>query len=169
MVIEISGIDDTGEILRLYQIARDFQKIKGAVVWPEFDPELIKTEIEENRQWKLVVDNQIACVWATTFTDPEIWEERNDDPSIYIHRIATDPVFRGQKMVEEIVRWSRKYAAKNLKKFIRMDTIAGNQSLNNYYQKCGFKFLGVLKLKETANLPAHYHEATVSLFEIKLV
>ena len=37
-----------------------------------------------------------------------------------------------------------------------------------FYKKCGFKFLGLSKLEETTGLPAHYKNAIVSLFEIKL-
>lgn len=166
MTVENSVVEDTNEILRLYEIARDFQKSKGAVLWPKFDKELVETEIAEKRQWKILIDKQVACVWATTFSDPEIWEERNNDPSIYIHRIATNPIFRGQNLVSEIVKWSKKYAAENLKKFIRMDTVGENTGLINYYQKCGFDFLGLSKLNSTDNLPAHYHKATVSLFQM---
>jgi ribosomal protein S18 acetylase RimI-like enzyme len=166
MNIENSVVEDTNEILRLYEIARDFQKTKGAVLWPKFDKELVETEIAEKRQWKILIDKQVACVWATTFSDPEIWKERNNDPSIYIHRIATNPIFRGQNLVSEIVKWSKKYAAENFKKFIRMDTVGENKGLINYYQKCGFDFLGLSKLNSTDNLPAHYHKATVSLFQM---
>ena len=166
MTIENSGIEDLSEIFRLYESARDFQKTKSAVLWPQFDKKLIETEIAENRQWKILIDNQIACVWATTFSDPEIWEERNVDPSIYIHRIATNPIFRGQNLVEAIVEWAKKYAGENEKRFIRMDTVGENKGLINYYQKCGFDYLGLLKLKNTANLPIHYHDATVCLFQM---
>ena len=168
MTIKNSVIEDLSEIFRLYESARDFQKIKSAVLWPQFDKKLIETEIAENRQWKILIDNQIACVWATTFSDPEIWEERNVDPSIYIHRIATNPIFRGQNLVEAIVEWAKKYAGENEKRFIRMDTVGENKGLINYYQKCGFDYLGLLKLKNTANLPIHYHDATVCLFQMIL-
>jgi ribosomal protein S18 acetylase RimI-like enzyme len=166
MTIENSVTEDIGEILRLYEIAKDFQKLKGAVLWPKFDKEMIETEIEERRQWKILIDNQIACVWAITFSDPQIWEERNNDLSIYIHRIATNPIFRGQNLVGEIVNWSKKYAEVNGKRFIRLDTVGENKGLIDYYQKCGFDFLGLFKLKNTDNLPAHYHNATVSLFQM---
>ena len=166
MTIKNSVIEDLSEIFRLYESARDFQKTKSAVLWPQFDKKLIETEIAENRQWKILIDNQIACVWATTFSDPEIWEERNVDPSIYIHRIATNPIFRGQNLVEAIVEWAKKYAGENEKRFIRMDTVGENKGLINYYQKCGFDYLGLLKLKNTANLPIHYHDATVCLFQM---
>lgn len=166
--VQNSTIDDIDEIFRLYEIATEFQKTKECVVWPTFEPSLVKTEISENRQWKLINDNQIACIWATTFDDPQIWEEKNEEPALYIHRIATNPEFRGHKLVAEIVEWAKKYAIEHNKRFIRMDTVGENKKLVSYYESCGFRYLGLSQLKNTSELPAHYHNATVSLFEIHL-
>lgn len=160
--------EDINEILRLYEIGRNFQKTKNAVLWPLFEKELIETEVAEKSQWKIVIDNQIACAWATTFNDPQIWEERNNDPSIYIHRIVTNPTYRGKNLVDEIGKWSKTFAKQNDQKFIPMDTVGENKGLIEYYQKCGFEFLGILKLKNTDGLPTHYEKATVSLFQITL-
>lgn len=168
MIIKNSLISDIDEIFRLYRIATDFQKIKFTVHWPEFDRKLIETEILENRQWKLLVKEEIACVWATTFNDPQIWEERNNDPSVYIHRIAANPNFRGQNLVGEIVNWAKNYAIENDKKYIRMDTVGNNPGLIKYYKQCGFDFLGLFKPRNTNGLPAHYNNATVSLFQLTL-
>lgn len=168
MTIENSTKNDIDEIFRLYKIATDFQKTKFTVHWPEFDKGLIKIEIAEDRQWKVIIDDKIACVWATTFTDPQIWEERNNDPAIYIHRIATNPDFRGQNFVKYIVDWAKQYALANEKKFIRLDTVGDNPGLIAYYTKCSFDFLGLSKLKDTEGLPAHYDNATVSLFQIEV-
>lgn len=168
MVIKNSAPEDIPEIFRFYEFARDLQKIKGAALWPAFDKALIEKEITEKRQWNIQIEDQMACVWATTFNDPQIWEERNNNPAVYIHRIATHPAFRGRNLVTEIVTWARTYAAENNKAYIRMDTVGENRGLINYYRKCGFNFLGLVKLKDTGDLPAHYHNATVSLFEIVL-
>jgi len=166
--ISNSSKHDIDEIFRLYKIATDFQKTRFSVHWPEFDRKLVETEILENRQWKIVIDGKIACIWATTFNDPQIWEERNEDPSVYIHRIATNPDFRGQNLVGQIVEWVKIYAKENQKEFVRMDTVGDNIGLVRYYEKCGFDFLGLLKLKNTEGLPAHYDNATVSLFQMTL-
>ncbi len=168
MKIKNSIEEDITEIFRLYKMATDFQKTRFTGHWPEFERNLVESEIAESRQWKIVIDNKIACVWATTFNDPQIWEEKNNDPSIYIHRIATNPDFRGLNLVGQIVEWAKKYALDNNKKFIRMDTVGDNPQLISYYSKCGFDFLGLLKLQNTDGLPAHYKNATVSLFQIKL-
>ncbi len=168
MKIENSTPEDIAEIFHLYDIATQFQKERFSVYWPQFESALIEKEINENRQWKIVIDNQIACVWATAFDDSQIWEKRNIDPSVYIHRIATNPKFRGQNMVSKIIEWARPFAFENQKEYLRMDTVGDNTRLIAYYEKCGFNFLGLQKLKNTAGLPAHYDNATVSLFELPL-
>jgi ribosomal protein S18 acetylase RimI-like enzyme len=163
-----SNINDIDEIFRLYKVATDFQKTRFSNYWPEFERKLVETEINENRQWKMISDGKIVCVWATTFNDPQIWEERNEDPSVYIHRIATNSDYRGQNLVGQIVNWVKIYAKENQKQFIRMDTVGDNSGLINYYTKCGFDFLGLLKLKNTEGLPGHYENATVSLFQMTI-
>ena len=70
--------------------------------------------------------------------------------------------------MKNIVKWAIKYAHKRNKKFIRMDTVGENIGLISHYKKCGFDFLGLSKLKETSNLPSHYQNATVSLFQITI-
>lgn len=169
MKILNSTFNDIDEIFRLYKIATDFQKTRFTHHWPQFERTLVQTEIMENRQWKIVADNKIACIWSTTFNDPQIWEKKNEDPSLYIHRIATNPNFRGQNLVGQIVEWAKQFAKDNQKKFIRMDTVGDNIELTSYYTKCGFDFIGLQHLKNTKGLPAHYHNATVSLFQISLI
>lgn len=160
---------DIDEIFKLYDFASAHQQTKNVVVWPKFDRKLVETELAENRQWKLLIDDAIACVWATTFTDAEIWGERNADAAVYIHRIATNPNFRGRNFVSIIVDWAKKYAAGNKKDFVRLDTLGNNIKLIEVYTKAGFTFLGIHRLTNTATLPLHYQqEPNCCLFELRL-
>jgi len=169
MIITHSNIEDIPEIFKLYKLATDFQKIKFPNnQWPEFDQGLITSEIVENRQFKLLIENEIACIWALTYSDVQIWEESENESSIYIHRIATNPLYRGNNFVQNIVDWSIEYARKHNKQYIRMDTCGKNDKLINHYKNSGFNFLGMKKLKNTSDLPSHYHKADVCFFEIKL-
>lgn len=167
MKIANSTEKDITEIFRLYKLATDFQKIKFPEnQWPEFDHALIDKEISENRQFKLLIENEIACVWAITYSDPEIWKDDDGQSSLYIHRIATNPDFRGNNFVQIIVDWAKDFAKD--KKYIRMDTCGRNEKLIQHYKNCGFRFLGIKKLEDATGLPAHYHNADVCYFEIKL-
>lgn len=169
MTISNSTISDIEEIFRLYSLATEYQKKQGAVLWPQFERDLVESEIKEKHQWKIVVDHHIACVFATTFNDPFIWKEKDQEPSVYIHRIATNPAYRGRHFVQEIIKWAKDFAKKNNKDFIRIDTVGENKKLIEYYQKCGFNFLGLSQLGTAQSLPPHYHNARVSLFEILLI
>ena len=169
MKIQKSIARDIPEIFRLYGLATNFQKNTFPEnTWPTFERELVEREIQEERQFKMIMDDQIVCVWAVTFSDPQIWEERDKDPSIYIHRIATNPDFRGQKFVQEVVYWAEAFAKSHQKKYVRLDTCGNNQKLIKHYTHCGFDFLGIVRLENADELPSHYQDTDVCLFEIKL-
>ena len=102
MKIETCTIADVERILSLYESARRLQTEKGMGVWPLFEKAFIEKEVNEHRQWKLVIDNIIACNWANTFEDREIWEEKEKGDAIYIHRIATNPIFRGTGILTKL-------------------------------------------------------------------
>ena len=169
MEIKNCTINDIDEIFRLYEIASDYQRSKKkVVVWPNFKRSLVEKEIYENRQWKMIIDDEIACLWAITFEDEQIWEEKNQDSAIYIHRIATNPNFRGNNFVSKIVTWSKQYAKSINKRFVRLDTLGNNVRLIEHYKNAGFEFLGMFDLKNTDRLPEHYHGVPACLFEIDL-
>lgn len=168
MQIENSTPEDIPEIFRLYELASDYQRRTfPGNVWPRFDEEMVRTEVLENRQFKIVIDGQIACIWAITFEDPQIWPGSQNDNAVYLHRIATNPEFRGNNFVQSIVAWAHTYAAQHQIDFIRMDTCGDNQRLIAHYVRQGFDFLGMKKIDDFSELPEHYHHADVCYFEIK--
>ena len=160
---------DIDKIFTLYKIASNYQKEKKTVViWPDFNREMVAIEIAENRQFKLLINSEIACVWAITFSDVQIWEDSKGDSALYIHRIAVHPNFRGNKYIDKIVAWAKEFALKKDIQFIRLDTLGENQGLIDHYKNASFNFLGLFNLKNTSNLPDHYKLAPVCLFEIDL-
>lgn len=169
MKIDNCTMDDSKEILLLYEAARSLQTEKGMVVWPLFEKKFIEKEIDELRQWKLVINNTIACNWAVTFDDKEIWGAKEKGDAIYIHRIATNPIFRGNRYIENIVAWAKDYAIQKGKQFVRLDTLGNNTKLIEHYKSAGFVFLGMFELADTSGLPGHYQkEPNCCLFEIDL-
>jgi ribosomal protein S18 acetylase RimI-like enzyme len=168
MIIINSAVNDIATIFQFYDYAIAYQKIKFNKHWQGFDADMVATEINENRQWKIIEGDTVVCVFAVTFNDSVIWGEKADDPAIYIHRIVTHPNHRGKNYVKEIIVWAKKYCIENDKQFIRLDTWGDNEKLINYYTTCGFTFLGLSGKVDSANLPSHYSGLTLSLFEIKI-
>ena len=165
MEIKNSNKNDIQTIFKLYRVATEYMKSKNQVFWPEFPKELIETEIAEKRQWKLVIEDQIVCIWATALSDELIWGEENNAPSVYIHRIAANPNLRGQNFVKKIVDWADDYCKNNDLRYVRMDTIGHNQGLINHYTKYGFDHIGTRQLEVTDGLPDHYNDGDAYLFQ----
>lgn len=139
------------------------------VVWPFFESSFIEKEIRAQRQWKIVIENQVACNWAITYEDKEIWGDRDKNDAVYIHRICTSPDFRGNRFIENIVDWAKKHAIQSGKQFVRLDTLGNNTRLIEHYTAAGFSFLGMFTLADTAALPAHYQkEPNCCLFELSV-
>jgi GNAT superfamily N-acetyltransferase len=163
-----STIEDIDVIFKLYDEAIVYQKTKFDKHWQGFERTLIETEINEKRQWKIVINGNIACIFAITYEDELIWGVKNNDPAIYIHRIVTDPLFRGNNFVKVIINWAKDFGKLIDKQFIRMDTWGDNEALIQHYTQSGFSFLGLTTLQESEGLPKHYEGACLSLFEIKI-
>lgn len=169
MEIKNCTLSDADEILALYEAARHLQIQRKMVIWPYFEKSFIEKEIHAGRQWKIVIENAIACNWAITFEDKEIWEDRDKQDAIYIHRICTNPNLRGNRYVAIITEWAKKYADQTGKQYVRLDTLGNNTKLIEHYTSSGFNFLGMFKLTNTASLPGHYqNEPNCCLFEIDL-
>lgn len=170
MEIIKSSIQDIPEIFRLYRCAQAFQKTKKTVVvWPDFDRRLVEAEIAEGRQYKLLTDDKIAAVFAIIDSDEEIWQQKNADKAVDIHRIATNPEFRGQNLVKTITEWAKAYAQEQHIDFVRLDTLDRNEGLIKVYTSAGFTFLGMFDVKDAHQLPEHYQRGLqAALFEIKI-
>jgi len=160
-----SQSNDIDTIFEFYDMAIAHQKKVFNKHWQGFSLDLVTQEVSENRQYKILVDGVVACVFAVTFADKLIWGDRDQD-SIYIHRIVTHPNFRGYAFVKEIIKWAKDFASENNIKYIRMDTWADNEKLLAYYTSCGFEYVGVVTLNESEGLPKHYEGISLSLFEI---
>ena len=164
MTISNSNLSDIDRIFELYNSATDYMNSKKGVAWPKFKRDMIINEIENKLQWKLEIDKQIACIWAITLNDELIWGI-DSNPSLYVHRLATNPKFRGNRLAGHVFNWCHKYCIENKLNYIKMDTVGLNKGLINHYSRFGFDFLGTKKLKNTKNLPEHYKKDVVCLFQ----
>lgn len=163
-----STADDIDAIFSFYDDAIVFQKKVFKKHWKGFDRKLIETEVAEGRQWKILVNGKIACIFAVEFSDPLIWKEKNKDPSIYLHRIVSHSEFRGNKFMLAIIEWARNFGKANALQFIRMDTWGDNPNLIAYYVKSGFTHTGFSTPDPTPSLPKHYEGIELALFELKI-
>jgi ribosomal protein S18 acetylase RimI-like enzyme len=160
--------NDVGVIFDLYDKAIEFQKTVFDKSWLGFDRKLVETEITEARFWKIIDDDNVACIFSIAYSDPIIWGKYSHESAMYIHRIVTNPEFRGRGYVRSITEWAKTHAKEKGIRFVRLDTWGDNHKLINYYQDCGYRFIGLMRPEESPTLPKHYRGIDLSLFEIDL-
>jgi len=166
--IQHTNHEDIPSIFPLYDDAIAYQKQVGNNHWYGFKAEQIEKEINEARHYKILADGHIVGVFCLTFSDPEIWQELNDDThAMYIHRIATGQQARGLNLVKHIITWARGYALENTLTLIRIDTGAGNDRLINYYISCGFTFIKDTTIAYEPGMPLHYKDGAFALLEMQ--
>ncbi|WP_332452490.1 GNAT family N-acetyltransferase [Chryseobacterium aquaticum] len=166
--IQHTKIDDLEFICHLFDEAINYQKNKGYPVWNGYDKKVLKTDIKNKLQYKVVEDNTILCVFSICFSDSIIWRERENGNAIYLHRIVVNPEFKGQKQFEKILNWTIEYAQKNNLKNIRIDTWGDNENIIKYYQSFGFKFIENFTTPITENLPIQHRNLYLALLEYEI-
>jgi len=160
--------DDFDLIFDLYDKAIEFQKTVFDKQWLGFDADLVSREIAEGRLWKILDAGGVGCIYSITYEDPIIWGNDSHLAAMYIHRIVTNPDYRGRGYVRKIVDWARRHAAENDLRYIRMDTWADNLKLKEYYIGCGFEWKGTVSPEDSPTMPAHYRGIQLGLFEMDL-
>lgn len=160
---------DIKSVQQIYQEARDYQLKTVGYGWSVFSKEFILQEISEKRHYKAVdLRKEIVGVFSVVYSEPLIWDDYEGTEAIYLHRMAIKNKFRGSGFAKQVIEWTIIEAWKHKKNFIRIDTWANNQALTGYYQKLGFKWVGKKQLPPTSDLPGHYNNIEVNLFEMKL-
>lgn len=164
MKIVNTTLADLETVFSLYRDARALQKAGGFNLWPEFENDLIQKEIAEKRHWKLCKGDEIAAVFSVLYSDPLIWGAEADAvPSVYLHRIAVHPSYRGQQIISRIKDWGLEHGRMLHKKRLRMDTWGDNEKLRNYYLQFGFRHVGQRHVGND-----HYGGPVLSLLEAEI-
>ena len=162
----------TSDLLFIYQMFDDaiaYQRAKSFPVWESYDKDVLKKDIAEKRQFKLIDDTgEIACIFTICFDDKITWRERDQNNAIYLHRIVVNKKFKGQRLVGQILEWAVSYVKENNIPFIRMDTWADNPTIIDYYLSFGFSVVEYFTNPDTEELPIQQRGNRVILLEYKV-
>ena len=160
---------DLETVQGLFDLAIAYQRSRSGDSWRGMDRPLIEREIADGLHWKGVEGGEIACFFSIAFTDELVWGERDAEASVYLHRIVTNPAYRGRGYVHSIVEWAEAFGRGRGLRYIRLDTHRDNGRLNSYYTACGFDFCGVRVFDGSEpGVPPHYLGSGLSLYEKRI-
>jgi ribosomal protein S18 acetylase RimI-like enzyme len=159
---------DLDSVIWLFEQAMELQGKNGYKVWEEIDKTALQKDIQEGLQYKIIKGDDILCIFSIQLNDPLIWQDRDQNDAIYLHRIVTNPNFKGQKQFQNVLNWAKQFVQQNNLKFVRMDTWADNRKIIDYYKSFGFEFIGNYKTTNATELPIQNRNLNVALLEMEL-
>ena len=165
MRVESATLSDLPAVRAVYADATEIQREQGAVLWPEFPQQLTITEIETGRLFRVMDGDALAGVFSISYDDGPIWGERECGEHIYLHRIARAVAYPGRGILGPILEWAWAECRRLGRAGLRIDTWASNQALIDFYERQGFRFVGVRRIGVEPRLPPHYQGEELALLE----
>jgi GNAT superfamily N-acetyltransferase len=99
-----------------------------------------------------LVDGKPAGTITLQWSDLVFWGEQEPD-SGYVHKLAVRPVYAGQKIGLEMLKWAEATAIEAGKRFLRLNCLAADRKIRDYYEHAGFLYKGdVVRPKAVATL-----------------
>ena len=102
--------------------------------------------IEDHETFIIREDGELVATFSLNEEqlehDVRLWGKRDDD-AVYLHKLAVSPRMIGSGLGKEIIRYAIEYVRAKGKRYLRLDCVAHNEKLVNFYTKCGFTDHGV--------------------------
>ena len=106
-----------------------------------FSRERIAVLIESGEIYLAVLDGWLAGTFALQWSDRETWGDVPDDAG-YIHGLAIRREFAGKGLGREMIRRAEQMVSRSEREYLRLDCVADNETLNEYYRRAGFAYSG---------------------------
>jgi len=130
--------------------------IQWPIDWLQSKRQEIQNSIEFGTYHAIDIDNEIAAIVEIKSAPEDIWA--NDNVlALYIHKLAIRRQYANKSLGREIINLIKARAIQQGIKYLRLDCVAHNDKLRQYYESCGFTFT-----TEVAS-----GEITLALYEYK--
>lgn len=167
-IIENSHALDLEDIYILFDEVIRSQQQKGLPAWKSFDKNVLAADVEDRNHYKIAIGQSLAIVFSVRYSDAAIWRQKEKGDAIYLHRIVSNPRFKGQQLFSLVLEWTIEHAKQKGLRFVRMDTWANNNGLIDYYKKFGFDVVENFTTPNSPDLPSHNRNLSLVLLEMEL-
>jgi GNAT superfamily N-acetyltransferase len=166
MKIDRSTLSSVIAFRNFWAAALAYQAAAQLPAWSPYPEEKINNEIATGLHFSAFMhDGILAGFFSVELSDATIWGSKEKGDAIYLHRMCVNPACRGNHLAASVLTWAYGYASDCGRKFVRMDTWGDNPRLVNYYVACGFRHIGNRQMSHATDLPSHYENANLALFE----
>lgn len=134
---------DLDTVVSMLEEAARWMARRGIEGWtPDgFSRERIAVLIRNSEMYLAVLDGRPAGTFALQWSDRETWGDVPDDAG-YVHGLAIRREFAGEGLGREMLRRAEQMVSRAERGYLRLDCVADNEALNEYYRRAGFAYRG---------------------------
>jgi len=123
----------------LDEAATWLQEHKIPSVWTPggFSRQSFLDQISRGEVYIALVDDLTVGTFILQWTDSLFWGERPPDAG-YVHKLAIRPVSSGKGIGLEMLKWAEAQAKSAGKRFLRLNCLAVDRKIRDYYERAGF-------------------------------
>ncbi|MCM3783481.1 GNAT family N-acetyltransferase [Neobacillus mesonae] len=141
-----ASLTDSSDILELWKGSARWIQSKGINQWhpDEFSLIMVEEMMEKDdlEFFLAKINGRAVGTLYISWSDPVLWGELDDSLSSgYIHRFAVSRDHMGEGIGRELLIWAENYIRSKGKHQIRLDCMADNERLNQYYIESGYTFI----------------------------
>ncbi|NJM40442.1 MAG: GNAT family N-acetyltransferase [Anaerolineae bacterium] len=135
-----------GVVLALLDDVAKWMLAKGVQQWesppPQWVRDLIAEEIPKGNVFLAWLDGAVVGTVRLDWQKDAMWPTERE--AGYVYTLAVHPSQHGKRIGEAMLSWAAQRIRERGKRWMRLDCIASNQALRDYYSGQGFAFLGVV-------------------------
>ena len=146
--VRSAGPEDAREVAAILSEAAAWLITRGIHQWPNpFPLEQIVPDIDRGEVYLASVAGELAATVTLQTEDLLFWGEQEPD-ALYLHRLAVRRAFRGRGLGRELVAWAVQQACSRGRDYLRLDCLATESRIREYYESLGFAFVRARDMPE---------------------
>jgi ribosomal protein S18 acetylase RimI-like enzyme len=133
-------LDDLDQVLELLEEAFRWLSPRGlGAQWapsPTFR-QIIKDNVERGEVYVAKDVEEIVGTITLQWSDVKFWGDLPPEAG-YVHKLAIKRSRSGQRLGLRMLQWAESITRKEGKRYLRLDCLASNKAIREYYEKAGF-------------------------------
>ena len=141
--IVCAGADDLDRVLAVLEEAAEWLVSKGIVgPWRPgfFSRQAFADQIARDEVYVSRLGEETVGTITLQWEDELFWPGSSSDAG-YVHKLAVRPAYLGRGFGLQMLEWASRTAALARKKCLRLNCLATNTKIRDYYEKAGFTHL----------------------------
>ena len=137
---------DLDRFIGLLEEVADWLHARGIHQWQpgsfRVSAEFYQASIRQGEIHLVVVGEALAGGLRLTRQDPVVWPDVPGDDALYVYNLAVRRAWANQGLGRRILEWTEAKAGSLGKACLRLDCMAHNGVLREYYRRAGFEARG---------------------------